>query len=576
MGVRAPSADVPHAGAFRPRSRGPGGAATLAVFVVALVLLLANGRSIGDTDASGAAGWLYRLLLSLAGRVLDVDPQGAAVLGKLLAAVCAAGATAALFAAVAIRQALDEARWSAVALALGTTLAAAAQAWSAEAPATFLVAVGLALLVRADSDDEPAAAARAGLPLALAASLQPSVLAPALVLLAAQVVRWPRSGPSILGWTAGGAVAGIVAIAAAGQAGVAGRSPMLQDPEAGVLALLASPAKGALVFAPVAVVGLIGLVQAWRNAGLSRRWDGPRRSRLLPIACGLGVFALVTTVAVQGGWDAPLVWGPRWLAPAWPLLLVFLPEGLAASKLPGLLVVLASIAVQVVGLASYDGRWDRLHRSADGRLGAAAWAVDESPLVFQWKDGVLRPAVTVLDGRRLRVRQMELLAAGDAASLATFRGGAVRLTGADPTFEAVRLQQGARVDGDALLLPAPGDAIAFRVREGSRIRKLELRIAGTRQRHGRRRRRQLLARHALAGAAGRGRVPAAAALQLRRGPRGGGQRCAARGRAFASGVGRAGAAGRTGEGDPSALAAAHPRGAVTPVSPHLSLLRSTW
>ena len=448
------------------------------MFFVTFLLLLANGRPIGPSDASGAAGWPYRLALALVATVLDVDAQGAAIVGKVLAAACAAGAAAALFAAVATRHALDEARWAVAALAFGTTLASAAQAWSAEAPATLLVALGLAFMVRADSDDLPATAARAGLPLALAAALQPSVLPLAVVLVVAQVVRWPRVGPTILAWTAAGAAAGIVAIAAAGGWLSATPLPAQPDPEAGVLALLASPAKGVLVFAPVAVIGLVGLIAASHSARASRRWDAAARSRQLPLACGLGFFAQLTAVAVLGGWDASLFWGPRWLAPAWPLLLVFLPEGLAWSKLPGLLVLLASIGVQLVGLVSYDGRWDRLQRAADGRLGAAAWNAASSPLAFQWREAVLRPALIVIDGRRLRVREAEVLPAGEAASFVAFASGASRPTGADPTFEALRLQQGARVDVDFLLLRAPGDALAFRVREGSRIRRLELRVSG--------------------------------------------------------------------------------------------------
>ena len=82
MGVRSHVAAPPP----RPRPRGAGPAATSAVVLVALVLLLANGRPVGTPVVSGAAGWLLRGALALAGSAVRLDATGEALVGKALAA----------------------------------------------------------------------------------------------------------------------------------------------------------------------------------------------------------------------------------------------------------------------------------------------------------------------------------------------------------------------------------------------------------------------------------------------------------------------------------------------------------
>jgi hypothetical protein len=245
------------------------------------------------------------------------------------------------------------------------------------------------------------------------------------------------------------------------------------------LALLASPAKGLLVFAPVALVGMVGVARALVRRE-SRFWDQPQASRALPLACGLGSVAHVAAIAWIGGWAEGSFWGPRLLAPAWPLLLLFLPEGLGVLKLAGSLLVLLSLAVQALGAFTYDGRWDKLNRGPGGRLAEAAlWDPARSPVAFQLRERVIRPSIVGVEGRRLVVRQRALGGDAATASLVTFTGGRLHLTGADATMEAVRAEQGARVEGDRLVLTSPGDRLVFRVREGARQRRLELRIVGS-------------------------------------------------------------------------------------------------
>jgi len=465
MGVRA------HAPAPQPRVRpaGPGLGATLVVVLVALVLLLANGRPVGTADVSGAAGQLLRGAVALAGLAFQVDAAGEALVGKALAALLAALAAGALFAAVARRHGTDEARWAGLLLALGTTLAAAAQSWSGEAAATCAVAVAVLLLVRSEVEEDIRPAARAGLPLGLALALQPSAAVLALVLVGAVVARGRRAGLLILAWLAPGVLLALASLATS--------PPAASSPSPGAAALVVSPAKGALVFAPVALVGIAGLVRALR-APARRLWDQPLPGRFLPVACGLAAVAHFASLAFAGGWATGDFWGPRWVAPAWPLLLVFLPEGFAILKAGASLLTLASVAVQVLGAVTYDGRWDRLYGSREDALDKVAWDIQRSPIAFQMRERVARVARAGLEGRRLVVRERVLVPRSGSGSFVSFGKTPPAPTGVDRTISALRLEGGARVVAGHLELKAAGDGLGFRVPEGSRPRQLEVRIVG--------------------------------------------------------------------------------------------------
>jgi hypothetical protein len=475
VGVRAVEARP------RPWSRpaGPEPVAAIVVFVFALALLLANGRPVGEPDGSGAAGWIWHGAVLLAGRAgLEMDRTGAAVVGKLLAAVFAALAAAALYGAAARRHTAADGRWSAFALALGTTLTAAAQSWSGEAPATCAVAIALGLLARAEDELNSSVGARAALPLAFAAVLQPTALPLAVALAVAALVRWRASWLAFLAWLAPGALVGaafFLGLVGPPPSAASAATPQAADPSP--LALLVSPAKGAFVFAPVALVGLVGLLRALRRPR-RRLWDQPEPTRLMPLACALGIVVHFAWLALAGGWSRGVFWGPRLVAPAWPLALLFLPEGLAALKLLGTALVVLSVGVQALGALAYDGRWDRLQRDARGRLGSATWDLRRSPIAFQWRERVARPSLVGLEGRRLVVRERAIVRSADSGSFVSFASGHLRPTGAETTMEALHLEQGARVESDRLELRSPGDGLAFRVREGARPRRLELRVVG--------------------------------------------------------------------------------------------------
>jgi hypothetical protein len=464
MGVRA------HAAAPPPRARpaGPGLGATLVVVLVALLLLLANGRPVGTPDTSGAAGWLLRGAVALGGLAFRLDPAGQALVGKGLAALFAALAAGALFAAVVRRHGLGEGRWAGLLLALGTTLAAAAQAWSGEAAATCAAAVAVLLLVRSEEEDGAGPAVLAGLPLGLAVALQPSTVALALVLLVAVLLRWRARGLPVLAWALPGALLALTTAVTSSTPAPAGR---------GLLVLLASPAKGALVFAPVALVGLAGLLRALR-APAHRLWDQPQPGRFLPVACGLAAVAHLAWLAATGGWAAGDFWGPRWVAPAWPLLLLFLPEGFAILKVGASLLAVASVAIQALGVVTYDGRWDRLHRGPAGELGASTWDVQRSPIAFQARERTVHLALPALEGGRLVARERILAPRRGSGSFVSFAKERPAPTGVDATLSALRFEGGARVVAGRLELKTAGDGLGFRVPEGSRPRRLEVRIVG--------------------------------------------------------------------------------------------------
>jgi len=468
MGVRA------HRSEEEPlarRSAGAGPWPALAVAAVSFLLLLANGRPVGAAAAAPPSGWLLAAAAAAVAPFLEVDATGRALLGKGLAALFAAAAAAFVFAAAAHRRPLEDARWAAFALALGTTLAAAAQAFSGEAPAACAIAVAAWLLVRADVDDDARLAAAAGLPLALAVAFQPTAIAMALVVGAAVLARWRGDALLLLAWALPGAA--LALLTAMGAAVTRGAS---LDP--GPLALLVSPAKGALVFAPVALVALAGLARALRPPARPRLWDRREPGRWLPVVCGLGAVAHFLWLAVAGGWADGIFWGPRLVAPAWPLLLLFLPEGLALLGVVGTALVLASIGVQAVGAFTYDGRWDRLFRAPSGALGDAAWDAARSPVPFQLGEGVVRPSLPGVESRKLVVREHAVVRGSGQGSFLRFGKGGLRPTGADDTMTGLRLEAGARVEAELLQLRAPGDAVAFSVREGARPRRLEVRVVG--------------------------------------------------------------------------------------------------
>jgi hypothetical protein len=433
----------------RPRRRGPSVLAATLLALFALLGLLANGRPIG----TGAPPWLASSL----------DATGVALVGKLFASIGGAAAALFLFLAVGRRRPLDDARTAALLLAFGTTVWAAAQSFSVTPFSTALVAAGTLVLVLAE--DDAALGPRAGLPLALAAALQPADLMLALVLAFVAVIRRPRQIGLWALWSAPGIAVGLC-LGMARAAGGSGSALRLDETWAKHLAAIwVSPAAGLLVFAPVVLVALVGLARALR------REDAP-----LAAGCGLAFLAHGLVIAAR-----PLIggsWGPRDWTDALPIALLFLPEGLDVLKGAGTALAFVSVAVQLLGAFTYDERWDRLFAPTPEKRAVAVWDAARSPIPFQLGERVWITALPQVHEGKLRVAEHRIVLGGPEGARVSAMGSRLVVEGADPTLGNVHLQGGARAQGDRIRLESAGDAIFFRVRPESRIRQLEVRITG--------------------------------------------------------------------------------------------------
>jgi hypothetical protein len=437
--------------------RGPGWAAATGVGLIVFVLLLANGRWIGAGEPGGLAALLSVPFRALAGVFVELDGTAQALAGKVAASACAALAAAFLFAAVGRRRPTRDGVKAALLLAFGSSVWAASQSLSADAPAA--AAMALAVLQLARAEDDPDVAGRAGLPLSLAVALQPATGAAVFMLAVAVVLRWPRRALALVLWSLPGvALLGAEAVGLLPTAFGPLRAP---GPEG--WAALVSPARGALVFTPLLLVAAIGLVSG-------RRYD-----RWLSGTLGLAALAHVLLFLCLP--DSGPSWGAMGLTAIGPLLFFFLPEGLDATRFVGVAVAALSVAIQMLGAFGYDGRWDRLHRGAGGRI-VNVWDVVESPIAFQLRERVLHLALPSVADRRVILREHLMVVAGPEGSRVAFAGDRPLVSGAETTLGDVAFLEGARVALDKLELRAPGDGLFLRVPEGARPRRLELRLAG--------------------------------------------------------------------------------------------------
>jgi hypothetical protein len=436
MGVRSPEEDV----AFVPRAVGPNAPAVVAFGLLALVLLVCNGRPIPETPDAATA-----------------------YAGKALAALAAAAAAAVLFAAMGRAHAPATARTSSLVFGLGTTAWAVSQHLGPQAPASFAMALAVLFLLKAG--DDAAWAGRLGLPLGLAVAAWPASAGAAAVLAAGALVRWPRSTPWLLAWAAPGIALRLAAqpfLPAAFQTGLEGFG---EGAGVGHIGLLVSPAKGLLVFTPVAIVGVVGMARAW---GWGERW----------LVATLGGAFLVewAVVGATRDWHGSPGWGPVVLTSALPLVFLFLPEGLEALPRLGAVLAALSIAAQALGAFAADGRWERLYQARGGATGL--WDAGRSPLVFYARRRVLILAMPERARGGWRVREHRLLVGGAVGSRFRFADDAVVVKGADANASDAHLLGGARVEGDHAVLETAGDGVFLRVRPAARLRTLELRLRG--------------------------------------------------------------------------------------------------
>lgn len=506
MGVRTPEQArvVP-----RPPRIGPPLAAALALALVLWALLLSNGRPIGagDTRASERVAAslvqegnftldeypeiedpfartvgehrvsiypVFSALLAapvffVARLFFVLDENGTALAGKLAASLFSALAAGALFLAVGRRRPQSDATWTAVFFALGTSVWSTSQGlWQHPAAVLFLA---LALLFLLQAEDDVAWAGRAGLPLACALAARHADVVMVTVITLGLLVRWPRVVPRFLLWASPLALFVLgynwLVFGSPVQHGFSGSLGRFSAPWGlGHLGLLLSPAKGLFIFTPLVVVGLAGLLRAYR---CGERWLASTLA-----AAALGHWLLMGRWSEWHGGES---WGPRLMTDALPLLFLFLPEGLDLLPRLGPALAVFSVAVQALGAFAYDYRWERLYQRAEGRS-SELWGVARSPIPFYAERRVLILALPGLRDGKVVVREHPMVLLGPQGSRVRFAGEGVTLSGTDDTLGDVFLERGARVEAGRLRLKGRWSGLFLRVPPGARSRVLELRIAG--------------------------------------------------------------------------------------------------
>ncbi len=507
MGVRSPE-EPPWV--YQPAAREPSLSSTLALAAALFLALIANGRPIGSGDTrvsehvaaslavehdfdldeyaeleppfarevAGRRLSIYPVLspllaapvFALAGLIFALDESGAALAGKLAAALLSAAAAGILFVAVARRHPGRRAAWAAALFALATSVWSVSQAlW--QHPAA-LLALSLAVLFLLRAEDDSVWAGRVGLPLACAAAARHADALLVITVAVAVAVRWPRRLPQLVLWGLP-PVAFVLgydwwAFGAPLRTGFPSPGRFGQPWGTGHLALLFSPGRGLFVYTPVALVAVAGLVRAARQG---ERW----------LAGTLGAAAVAHWLLLGRWteWHGGQCWGPRMLSDVLPLLMVFLPEGFGVLPRLGPVLAALSVAVQALGAFAYDGRWERLHQRGGRAEAAVWWDPLRSPILFYAEQRVAILALPQLREGRVRVREHRLVLLPPRGSGVHFEGSAPVLTGSEQTLTDVHLLRGARAEAGRLELRGRGDGLFLRVPEGARPRRLELRVSGT-------------------------------------------------------------------------------------------------
>lgn len=399
-----------------------------------------------------------------------LDETGSALAGKLAASLLSSLAAGVLFLAVAARGSWKEAGWTAAVFALGTSVWSTSQALWQHPAAVLFLCVTLLWIVLAEHD--PAWAGRTGLPLGLAVASRHADAVLVTLLAVGIALRWPRRLPQMVLWglpaTAFVLAYNWIYFTSPWRHGFSGSLARFSQPwGTGHVGLLISPGKGLLVFTPVLLVAVAGLVLAFRRG---ERW-----------LAGTLAGAAVGHWLVMGRWSewhGGESWGPRLLTDALPLLFLFLPEGLELlPRLGGLLAVL-SVGIQALGAFAYDYRWERIYQRPPASGHPELWALARSPIGFYARRRVLILAAPALRAGRAVVREHPLVLFGPEGSRIEFRGEDSVIGGAEPTFGDVHLQRGARVEGEKLRLQGRWAGVFLRILPAARSRRLELRIAG--------------------------------------------------------------------------------------------------
>lgn len=150
-----------------------------------------------------------------------------------------------------------------------------------------------------------------------------------------------------------------------------------------LVGLLVSPSRGMLIYTPVAIAAVPAMAGAFRR-------DGDPLDRM----CTAAVLGHLAIVMQWRWWHGGVTFGPRLMNDVLPLLTFVAVPVLARwwrgggvfRWLCGVLVVW-SVAVQLIGVVRYDARWD-LAVDPDSHP-AALWDVRRSQLMYALRDGAM-------------------------------------------------------------------------------------------------------------------------------------------------------------------------------------------
>lgn len=484
----------------------------LLAFALTFAVLLANGRAIGSGDTTAVERTAVALVdrgsvvlddpggadpftrTTPRGRVsiypalpallatpvfftfrvfFDLDLFGAQIAGKLAAALLSAIATGLLAWSFARRAGPGRALAGALLFGLGTSVYATSQAlWQHPATVLFLVvallgfeALEAATVGASGTASTTRVASLVAVSLTLAAACRPAAIPMVAVLLAALAIRLKaRMAVPLMVAAIPATLVGLYNATFFGvpwRFGPATEGRFFAALPDSIPGLLISPARGLIVFTPIALVAAAGLIRRGSDSALAR-------------ALMAAVATHFAFVACWNEWHGGESFGPRLLTDLLPALFFFLPDGLARTPRLGALLGLVSVATQCVGGWTYDYRWERLHQRG-GDFKAALWSWRDAPLAFALLEGVVAQGAPGIDGRKLRLRVRRYVPFGAAGATIESAGEALRVSG-PPLVRDIRLERGARVETDGISLGHPGDALAFRARENG---PFALRLTGS-------------------------------------------------------------------------------------------------
>ncbi|MGH9280373.1 MAG: hypothetical protein ACRD12_20025 [Acidimicrobiales bacterium] len=297
----------------------------------------------------------------------------------------------------------DQRRRRRLAALVGLGFATATAAWSLASralwqhgPSLLLLAAAVWLAGRINRlGPTPASAAGLGALLAGAVFIRPTNGAPALALSAWMVVRHRRA---LLPYAAGAVSVGLVGIAVNaatyGQAVPYYSSPGRRlawhaDYFTAVAANLVSPARGLLLFSPVVLLAVAGLVVRHRRG---------RLDALDVSLAGAVVLQLLVVSASREAWWAGHSFGPRFMCDVLPLLAYLAVPAVDAAATQTRLVQAAAVALLAVGVVvNAQGAWFRAAHcwnvepvdiDADP---ARVWSVRDAQVTEGWRAFVASP-----------------------------------------------------------------------------------------------------------------------------------------------------------------------------------------